>query len=351
MKRVFAFALSAFMVASSLAGCAGKPGAGASSAAGSNASTAGAKTYAMIGRATGNPYVTCELDGFKSAVGEIGGKAVTEAPDTATAEAEIPMVNQLTAQGVAAIAIASNDANALQPVLQNAISKNVKILSYDSPASPASRALHINQADPEQIGRAEVQALGQMINYTGQIAILSATSTSDNQNTWIGFMKEELKDPKYKNMKLVKIAYGDDQPDKSTSETQALLQTYPNLKGIIAPTTVGIESAGKVLTDKKLAGKVALTGLGLPSQMATYIKNGVCPWMFLWNPVDLGYLAAYTSKALDDGTITGKIGDSFTAGKLGKFSVTKASDGGTQVLLGPPFKFDKSNIDQWQSKF
>ncbi len=145
-------------------------------------------------------------------------------------------------------------------------------------------------------------------------------------------------------MKLVKIAYGDDLRDKSVSEAEGLLRTYPNLKCIIAPTTVGIAAAGKVLTDKGLKGKVFLTGLGLPSEMATYIENGVCPYMFLWNPIDVGYLGAYTGTALVKGTIKGAVGDKFKAGRLGDYTVVKAADGGTEILLGPPFKFDKANI-------
>ncbi len=64
-------------------------------------------------------------------------------------------------------------------------------------------------------------------------------------------MKLALKKPKYKNMKLVKIAYGNDNDTKSAQEAQALLQAYPNLKGIIAPTTVGIAAAARVLPQAK----------------------------------------------------------------------------------------------------
>ena len=190
-----------------------------------------------------------------------------------------------------------------------------------------------------------------MTGGSGDIAILSATSQATNQNLWIDFMKKELQKPKYANLKLVKIAYGDDIRDKSVSEAEGLLQSFPNLKVIIAPTTVGIAAAGKVLTDKGLGGKVFLTGLGLPSEMATYIENGVCPYMFLWNPIDVGYLGAYVATALVSGKITGKVGEKFTAGRLGEKVITQAPDGGTEVLLGPPFKFDKANIADWKSVY
>lgn len=308
---------------------------------------AGKKKYAIIFKNTGNPYGEKEMEGFKNAVEELGHEAILKAPDQPTAEAQIQIIEELIAQKVDVIAVVANDPDALQPALKKAMDRGIKVLSLDSAVNAKSRMVHVNQADPERIGRVQVQAIYDMIGGAGEIAVLSATSQATNQNTWIEWMKKELEDPKYKDMKLVKVAYGDDLRDKSVSETEALLKTYPKLKGIIAPTTVGIAAAGKVLTDKGLNGKILLTGLGLPSEMAEYIESGVCPWMYLWNPVDVGYLAGYTADALAKGTITGKPGEKFNAGRLGEKEVTADGDG-SQIMLGDPFKFDKNNIEEWK---
>ena len=113
----------------------------------------------------------------------------------------------------------------------------------------------------------QIQAAYEMVDGNGGIAVLSATAQATNQNLWIEWMKKELEEnpEKYANTPLVKVAYGDDDPTKSTSETQALL-TDSSIKVIIAPTTVGMLAAGKVLQDKQ--SDVKLTGLGLPSEMA-----------------------------------------------------------------------------------
>ena len=303
--------------------------------------------YAIIFKNTGNPYGEKEMEGFKNACAELGVDAILKAPDQPTAEAQIQMIQELIAQQVSVIAIVANDFDALQPALEKAKAAGIKVLSLDSAVNAASRQVHINQADPERIGRVEIQAVVQMIGGKGEIAVLSATSQASNQNLWIDWMKTELKDPKYKDVKLVKVAYGDDLRDKSVSEMEGLLKSYPNLKGVIAPTTVGIAAAGKVITDKKLKGKVHLTGLGLPSEMAEYIQSGVCEWMYLWNPLDVGYLAGYAADALVKGTITGAVGDKFKAGKLGN-KVVIADGDGTQVMLGDPFKFDAKNIADWK---
>lgn len=306
--------------------------------------------YALIVKSAGNPFMEKVSDGFTKAINEIGGEVIYKAPAEPTAESQIMMIEQLIAQRVDAIAISANDPDALQPALKKAMSRGIKVLSLDSAVNAQSRMVHINQADPEQIGRVQIQAISEMIGGSGQIAVLSATSQATNQNLWIDWMKRELEKPEYDQIELVKVAYGDDLRDKSVSETEALLKSYPDLKGIIAPTTVGIAAVGKVLSDRNLQNKVELTGLGLPSEMAEYIKNGVCDWMYLWNPIDLGYLAGYAAEALVIEDISGEVGESFTAGDLGEKEVIQAGDG-TEIMLGAPFRFDKENIDQWKDVY
>lgn len=308
--------------------------------------------FAIVFKNTGNPYGEKQLQGFKDGIEEQGYEAILRSPELPTAEAQIQIIEQLIAQRVASICIVGNDYDALQPVLTKASKAGIKVFSLDSSVNPASRLTHVNQADSEKIGQTLIKAAYDMTGGKGgEIAILSATSQASNQNIWIDFMKKELAKPQYASLKLVKIAYGDDLRDKSVSETEALLRSYPNLKVIIAPTTVGIAAAAKVITDKNLIGKVLITGLGLPSEMATYIENGACPYMFLWNPIDVGYLGAYVATALVNGKITGAVGEKFSAGRLGNYTITKAPDGGTEVLLGPPFKFDKSNIAEWKNVY
>jgi rhamnose transport system substrate-binding protein len=220
------------------------------------------------------------------------------------------------------------------------MSRGITVVTYDSDA-PTCRDLFVNQASTSQIGTSEVDVLAKQLHSTGQIAIVSAASSATNQNAWIGYMKQQLK--KYPNMKLVSTVYGNDDPTTATQVTQGLLEKYPDLKGIISPTTVGIASAAGVLDTSKYRGKVALTGLGTPNSMKKYVADGTVQSFELWNPADLGYLAAYAAVNLASKTITNAPGQKFTAGKLGSYTV--ASD--HSILLGKPFVFNKSNIDKF----
>lgn len=312
-----------------------------------------AQRHAFVFKNTGNPYGDKQMEGFAEGIEEQGHEAILRAPDQPTAEAQIQIVEQLIAQQVASISITGNDFDALEPVLTRAMDEGIVVISADSAVNPDSRMTHVNQADSEMIGRTLIQAAYDMADGAGDIAILSATSQASNQNLWIEWMETELEEnpDKYADLELVRVAYGDDLRDKSVSETEGLLQSFPDLEVIIAPTTVGIAAAARVITDRDLIGDVKVTGLGLPSEMAEYIENGACPYMFLWNPIDVGYLSAYTATALVEGDITGEAGETFTAGRLGEFEIVPASDGGTEILLGAPFRFDPSNIDEWKDVY
>ncbi|MEU5885158.1 rhamnose ABC transporter substrate-binding protein [Spirillospora sp. NPDC047279] len=298
---------------------------------------------AFLPKQINNPYFTIANKGGADAVTAFKGQSKETGPSDASASSQVSYINTLTQQKQDVIVISANDANAVVPALKNARNAGIKVVTYDSDAAPDGRDVFINQASPEDIGRSQVKVLAQQIGNKGKIAILSATPNATNQNTWIDFMKDELKKPEYSGMELVKVAYGNDDDQKSFTETQGLLKSYPDLKGIISPTTVGIAAAARYLSGSASKGKVALTGLGTPNQMRKFVKDGTVKEFELWNPADLGYLAAYAGGALASGQITGKQGETFQAGKLGARTVGK--DG--VVVLGPPTVFNAANIDQF----
>ncbi len=316
-----------------------------------NAADYSDKTFSIIIRNAGNPYAEKEAAGFQEVIEAAGAKCIVKAPETATADKQIPLIQSLISQEVDCIAIASNDVSALTAALQDAMDEGIKVLALDSNVIPEARQTFVNQAGVQEIGQALADAVLDISGGEGQYAILSASSQSANQNSWIEAMKTVMEDEKYSGLELVEVAYGDDEPQKSTDQTQALLAKYPDLKVICSPTTVGISAAAKVLQDNK--SEVKLTGLGLPSEMSAYIGDDAehpCPYMFLWNPEDVGRLSAYTAMALVDGTITGEVGETFEAGEMenSPYTITECEDGGSEIILGPPFRFDSSNIDEWK---
>jgi rhamnose transport system substrate-binding protein len=364
VRRPAVLALAAVAAVSALAACSSSGSsstaaagtASASSAASTGTSASAASTGVKKGlvvyfipKDTQNPYEVLADQGGEKALAALGGKVVVSSGTADTAAAQIPSIQAAIQAHADAIVIAGNDPSALCPSLNQAASAGIKILSFDSDVSCGSSPDHlfVNQANTASIGTSEVDILAKEIGSSGQVAILSAAASATNQNAWIGYMKQEL--AKYPKMTLVKTVYGNDDPATSLTVLQGLLSAYPNLKGIISPTTVGIQASAQYLdTHKSLLKKITLTGLGLPSQMKPYVMDGTVKEFELWNPSNLGYLAGYAAAALASGSASLTPGSSFSAGTLGSYKVLAPTTGvGPSIVLGPPTVFDAANVGQF----
>lgn len=298
----------------------------------------------IIPKNLGNNYFTtadsANSGGAIAALDTLGETGTETSGTAATPASQIPAIQAAISKGANVLIVSATDPTALCPTLNAAMKRGITVITYDSDA-PTCRDMFINQASTAQIGTSEVDVLASELHDTGDIAIVSAAASATNQNAWIGYMKQEL--TKYPNMKLVATVYGNDDPTTATQVTQGLLEQYPNLKGIISPTTVGIAAAAAVLDTSKYRGKVALTGLGTPDSLKKYVSDGTIKEFLLWNPANLGYLAAYAAVEFASGHINGTQGQTFSAGKLGTFTIGADKT----VLLGPPFTFNASNINQF----
>ena len=299
----------------------------------------------FIPKQLNNPYTDVVLGGGEDGA-TAAGFASTEVvgPLEASASSQVSFINAETQAGTSVIVIAANDPDAVGPALEEARAAGAKIVAFDSDTNPKYRDVFISQVVAKEVAIIQVELIAEQIGGSGEIAILSATANATNQNEWIKFIEEELaSNPDYKDITLVSKVYGDDDDTKSFQEAQGLMQAYPNLKGIISPTTVGIAATARYLSTSEYKGKVALTGLGLPNEMRPFVNDGTVQEFALWDPAQLGYVAAFAGKALADGTISGKKGDKFTAGDLGEKEV---GDNGI-VIVGPPTRFNADNIDDY----
>jgi len=303
---------------------------------------------AMVVKSLGNGFFDAARLGAKEAATQLGDvELIYTGPTTPTAEGQIEILNSLISQKVNAIVISANDTNALVPIARKAMQRGIKVVSFDSGIAKEGRQLQINPSNAELIGQKQIELAADAIGGAGQVAILSATAQATNQNIWIGIMKKTLAKPEYSKISLVTTVYGDDQSDKSYREAIGLLRSYPKLKAIIAPSVVAVNAAAKAVVDEHQVGKVYVTGLGLPSEMAGHVKSGAVKSFAIWNPIDLGYAATYAAYELVKGHASGKPGEAISVGRMGKLT----PDVSGETALGPPFTYDKSNVDKYAKMF
>jgi rhamnose transport system permease protein len=130
----------------------------------------------------------------------------------------------------------------------------------------------------------------------------------------------------------------DDQQKKAFEATQSILNAYPSVRLIMAICSPAVPGAAEAVKQSGRAD-VKVIGLGLPNDNKRFVHEGITETVILWNTMDLGYLTIHAAHAIHSGALRpGAV--SIEAGRLGKLPVV-----GDNVLLGEPFKFDRSNID------
>ncbi|HHV11601.1 MAG TPA: substrate-binding domain-containing protein [Clostridiales bacterium] len=389
-KKLLALGLSISMIVSAMAGCSttnqqatGGADSGKASTGANSDSLEGAHVFMF--KSTGNTFGDLMFEGFEEYMKSNNQKAVYKSPAETTVAAQVQLLDELITQKVASITISTNGDAGYDEVFKKAKDAGIVITSIDSAASPDYRTTHVNQADPNDIGAYLVQAavlitLGidypedgdmkaavttALSSYSGDeivLGVLSASIDTPVQNSWIAAMEVELKDSVYagKVSPTIDKKYGNDDLTESTTQAQAFVAEN-KVDCIISPTTVGIAAAGQTL--KSSNSKIKLTGLGLPSEMQSFMPSAasddafasVCPYMMLWDVIHLGAVSAASTLATIDGSFDGAVGSSFQMDAFREYPATTYEaydngDGGTAVLAGTPYVFYKGNMADWVKK-
>jgi rhamnose transport system substrate-binding protein len=321
-------------------------------AAGGGGGGGGDFSSILLPKCTGIAVFDQANEGAIEAATELGvSEAEFVGPASCTdSTGQIEFVTNAVTQGVDAIMVSNNAGDQIEPAVQEAADAGIAVVAWDSPIpSGQGESLFISQVDFDETGQVMADMATEILGPDGgQIAILSASPDAANQNAWIASFEEVLAGPDYASLELVDTVYGNDDADESYNQALALIDAHPDLKLIMAPTTVGIAAAAKAMQDEGLCETVKVSGLGLPDEMRTYTENGCAPQFALWSFVDLGYTTFYAAHAIATGELTAEEGATFEAGRMGEYTieVDPTRDNGLRIVMGPFAVYDESNVGE-----
>jgi rhamnose transport system substrate-binding protein len=296
-------------------------------------------TLGMMPKAKGDPYFVSCRQGAEEAAREAGVELIWDGPTDLDPAKQNEVVEGWITRGVNVIAVSVENEAGISTVLRKARERGIKVITWDADAQKDARDFFINQATPQGIGQTLTDEAARIMNQEGEFAIITASLSAANQNEWIKHIRARLEE-KYPKIRLVDIRPSDGDRDRAFSEAQTILKVYPGVKVIMAIAAPAVPGAAEAV---KQSGRkdVKVTGLSLPNMCKPYVHDGVIDNIVLWNTTNLGYLTVHAAKAV----ATGQLRPGSTkvaAGRLGEIEVR-----GDQVMLGSPFIFNKSNIDQF----
>ena len=329
-----------------MAGCETPAPTGGSPAgnAGVGGSAGGAKLQiAMMPKKKAIDYFNACERGGREAAAELGDvEFIYDGPEVDRSEDQSQLIDSWIIKGYDVICIACNDQYQIAPALKRAKDAGIPVITYDSDADagPSGREFFVNQASVEAIAQTLVDEMARQVGENADVAYLSSSKTAPNQSAWIAAMEPYLAE-RYPGLKVVTTQYAQEDQAMSVEKTENILKAYPNVKGIWGMTSVAFPSAADAVRRAGRSADVKVVGLSTPNAMREYVRDGTVENVVLWNPIDLGYLAVYVAHAVGRGELSAGA-SKFVAGRLGELVVN-----GDQVMLGKPFIFDQSNIDEF----
>ncbi len=335
--------LASIAIAVSIFGCA-KHDSSQTTGTSSETATASAGSrklrVALLPKIKGISYFSSCFKGAEEAAKELGIDLIYDGPTDGNPRKQAEMIEQWTIDGVDVICVAPNAPDVVASAMQEARAAGVSVITWDADGTPESRSFFVNQASAQAIGEGLVNAMLQDLGPAteGDVVIISADATSENQNAWIETMKPALAKSK---LKLVTIKYPGENASNALADSQDVISKYPNLRGIFGISSVSFPGAAEAVEQSGKGGKILVNGLSTPNDMKKFVQKGTVRSFILWHTVDLGYLTIHVAKALAAGEL--KPGaTALKAGRLGELSIV-----GDNVMLGDILVFTKANIDQY----
>jgi len=311
----------------------------APAAASTSTPTSHRPVIAMMPKAKGDPYfVSCRV-GAEEAAKELGVELIWDGPTSLDAARQNELVENWITRKVDVIAVAVENRGGISSVLRKARERGIHVLTWDADAEPDARNFFVNQATAEGIANTLTDEAARLLGGKGEFAIVTGALSAANQNEWIAFIKKRQAE-KYPGLKLATIRPSDDDRDKAFAETQTIMRVFPAVKLVMAISAPAVPGSAEAVRQANRRD-VNVIGLSLPNMNKPYVHDGWVQTVVLWNTRDLGYLTVLAGSLLSQGKLSANT-KSFDAGRLGTIQVR-----GSEIILGAPVLFQKSNIDRF----
>jgi len=209
-----------------------------------------------------------------------------EGPETeAMVDKQIDMLSSALAKHPSAIGFAALDSQAALPLLKKAQAAKIPVIAFDSGVDsdiPATTATTDNKA----AAALAADKMAQLIGDAGEVGLVVHDQTSrtgiDRRDGFVERIKSA-----HPKVKVVSVQYGAGDHLKSTEVAKAMLQAYPNLKGIFGSNEGS--AAGVVNAVRETHRKIVVIGYDSGKQQKDAIREGIEAGAITQNPVGIGY--------------------------------------------------------------
>lgn len=365
MKKVVALTVALALTAVTFAGCGTS-----TSNTGTNTTGSGKKgkqiTVTFIPKVTGNAFFESANKGAQKYAAKWGFKVDYEGDATASAAAQVNVINKAVQQGTDAICLSSVDAAGVKDALKQAEASGVTVTTWDSDVDPSVRNVMVSQGTPQQLGQMLVDMGVTSLKERGKDPAKDAikycwhysNATVTDQNSWRVEGEKYIKS-KYPNWVNVAPSnyYSNQDAEQAISVGESVLAAHPDVDLIICNDSTALPGQCQAAQNKgKNAKNLTITGFASPNSMKQYCSQGILTRWGLWDCGVQGAMGCYMAYYIASGHKV-KVGDKINIPDIGTVEVMPNSVIGEQddskgasgvVLLPQRLIFTKDNMNNYQ---
>jgi ribose transport system substrate-binding protein len=245
-------------------------------------------TVAVVGKASGGEYWLAVKAGAEKKARELDVEVLWQGtPQETDVAKQIDLVENLVQRRVDGIAIAPTDANALSPVLKDALAAGVAVVTVDSDSTAKDRASYIG-TDNRAAGVLAGQEMARLVGGRGKVAIVTGVLGAQNLRQRCEGFREGLAGTQIEL--LAEQSDGGDRA-KALAIAENVLVAHPDVSGFFADTAIGGPAVAQALIARGLAGKVKLLSFDTTPALLRYLDEGVVQGLVAQQPERMGELA------------------------------------------------------------
>ncbi len=289
--RAVAFFASGVALATILAACGSSTSSSSSTTKASSGSSGTKYSIAYVPGATGVAFYTSLADGMHAEATKLGMSFSYQGSPQFSPSAQTPIVDGVCTRHPSVFVLSPTDPVALAPAVDNCLNAGIPVITTDTTLQDTSRITSQITTDNLQGGKLAADFIGQKLNGSGEVAILSISATATTQVQRAQGFENELK-AKYPNIKVVANQVTGQAVSASTTAINSIMLAHPNIKAVFSVSGTGAEGTAAAFATDGNKGKVLNVGFDAGPTTVKELKSGGIDATVAQNPTEEGTLAA-----------------------------------------------------------
>jgi ribose transport system substrate-binding protein len=247
------------------------------------------KSVALVLGVTGSPFYEALACGAAAEAKTLGLDLAVSAPNQFAADAQIPVVDAVTARHPAVAVIVPTDTQALVAPMRTLAKSGTQVVTVDQTLEDTGFLKSMIETDNALGGKLAADEMNDLLGGKGSVLVITQPPGSAAQDARTAGFERELHT--FPNIQYLGAQYQSDDPEKAAEIVTSTLSAHPDLAGIFSTNDQGAIGAITGLRQAGASKRIKLIAYDAATPEVDALKNGTIAALIAQNPKQEGQIA------------------------------------------------------------